>query len=146
VSDGAPTRILVLCTGNSCRSQIAEAYLARAGGSRVSVQSAGTNPTTVHPLTIRVLADAGIDWSAARPKSIGEFLDHSFDLVITVCDDAAEACPVFPGGGRRIHRSFADPAKATGTEDERMAAFRAVRDEIARWAGDVIAGIRPPEG
>jgi arsenate reductase len=146
VSVGAQARILVLCTGNSCRSQMAEAYLARAGGSAVSVHSAGTHPTTVHPLTIRILAEAGIDWRAARSKSMGEFLGQPFDLVITVCDDAAEACPVFPGGGRRIHRSFADPARATGTEDQRLEAFRAVRDEIEGWAGEVIAGIRAPGG
>jgi arsenate reductase len=146
VSVGAPTRILVLCTGNSCRSQLAEAYLVRIGGSRVTVRSAGTNPTAVHPLTIRVLAEDGIDWSGARSKSMAEFLDQPFDLVITVCDDAAEACPVFPGGGRRIHRSFADPARAGGTEDERLAAFRLVRDEIAGWVAEVIAGIRAPRG
>jgi arsenate reductase len=129
-----PIRILVLCTGNSCRSQMAEAFLSRDGGSRVTVTSAGTHPSTVHPLTIRALAERGIDWSGARSKSMTEFLDQPFDIVVTVCDDAREACPVFPGGGRRIHRAFRDPALATGTEAERFAVYREVRDEIERWA------------
>lgn len=137
----APSRILVLCTGNSCRSQMAEAFLSRAGGERVAVRSAGTRPSTVHPLTIRVLAELGIDWSAARSKSMTEFLDEPFDLVVTVCDDAREACPVFPGGGRRIHRAFRDPALATGTEEERVAVYRAVRDEIRAWAEAFVAGL-----
>jgi arsenate reductase len=134
-----PIRILVLCTGNSCRSQMAEAFLSRDGGSRVAVTSAGTHPSTVHPLTIRALAERGIDWSGARSKSMTEFLDRSFDVVVTVCDDAREACPVFPGGGRRIHRAFRDPVLATGTEAERFAVYREVRDEIERWAETFIA-------
>jgi arsenate reductase len=132
-------RILVLCTGNSCRSQMAEALIARAGGERVAVSSAGTHPSVVHPLTIRTLAELGIDWSSARSKSMTEFLDQPFDLVITVCDDAAEACPLFPGGGRRLHRSFRDPVRAGGTDEERMAVFRVVRDEIAAWAEALVA-------
>jgi len=134
-----PIRILVLCTGNSCRSQMAEAFLSRDGGSRVAVTSSGTHPSTVHPLTIRALAERGIDWSGARSKSMTEFLDRSFDVVVTVCDDAREACPVFPGGGRRIHRAFRDPALATGTEAERFAVYREVRVEIERWAETFIA-------
>ncbi len=136
-----PTRILVLCTGNSCRSQMAEAYLSRAGGTRVAVSSAGTHPSVVHPLTIRALAERGIDWSRARSKSMTEFLDSPFDVVVTVCDDALEACPVFPGGGRRVHRAFRDPALATGTESERLAVYREVRDEVERWAGAFIADL-----
>ena len=134
-------QILVLCTGNSCRSQFAEAFLRRAGGDRVAVQSAGTHPSGVHPLTVRTLAEVGIDWTGARSKAMTEFLDQPFDLVITVCDDAAEACPAFPGGGRRTHRAFRDPARVAGTEPERLAAFRSVRDEISAWADQLVAGL-----
>lgn len=130
-----PIRILVVCTGNSVRSQMAEAFLVRAGAGRLAVDSAGTHPWIVHPLTIRVLAERGIDWSGARSKSLTEFLDQPFDVVITVCDDANELCPVFPGGGRRVHRAFRDPARITGGEAERLAAFRVARDEIEAWAG-----------
>ena len=139
--DPSPTRILVLCTGNSCRSQMAEAFLARAGGSRVVVSSGGTRPSTVHPMTTRVLAERGIDWSAARSKSMNEFLNRAFDVVVTVCDDAREACPVFPGGGRRVHEAFRDPALATGMEAERLAAYRGVRDEIERWAEAFVSAL-----
>jgi arsenate reductase len=135
VSDPAPPlRLLVLCTGNSCRSQMAEALLRRAGDGRLEVHSAGTHPTAVNPLTIRSLAEIGLDISSARSKSMSEFLDQDFDAVVTVCDEAAEACPYFPGSGRRDHRSFRDPAAARGTDDERLAVFRAVRDEIEAWA------------
>jgi arsenate reductase len=120
---------------------MAEAFLARAGGVRVAVSSAGTHPTAVHPMTIRVLAEAGIDWSAARSKSMTELLGRPFEVVVTVCDDAREACPVFPGGGRRIHRAFDDPAVATGTEGERLEAFRRVRDEVRAWAEEFVAGL-----
>ncbi|MES2209116.1 MAG: arsenate reductase ArsC [Chloroflexota bacterium] len=144
---GGPVRMLVLCTGNSCRSQMAEAFLARAGGPRVAVASAGTHPSTVHPMTIQVLAERGIDWSAAKSRSMTEFLDRPFDVVITVCDDAAEACPVFPGGGRRVHAGFEDPAAAVGTEADRLFAFRRIRDEIEAWAeGFVTAELDGPRG
>ena len=116
---------------------MAEAYLARAGGDRVTVTSAGTHPSVVHPLTLRALAEDGIDWSAARSKSMTAFLDTEFDVVVTVCDDASEACPVFPGGGRRVHRNFRDPAAVGGTDEERMRAFREVRDEVRAWAEDL---------
>ena len=134
----ASTRILILCTGNSCRSQMAEAFIARTGGGRLVVTSAGTHPSVMNPLTIRVLAERGIDWSGARSKSMTEFLDAPFDVVVTVCDDAAEACPVFPGGGRRVHRAFRDPATAVGTEAERIAVYREVRDEIEGWAEEFV--------
>jgi len=139
-----PARILVLCTGNSCRSQMAEAFLARAGGDRVTVVSAGTNPSTVHPMTVRVLAERGVDWSGARSKSMTEFIDEPFDIVVTVCDEAAEACPVFPGEGRRIHRSFRDPALSTGSDAERMEVFREVRDEVEAWAAGLLAEVLAP--
>lgn len=127
-------RVLVLCTGNSCRSQMAEALLARAGGGRLQVHSAGTHPAGVNPLTVRSLAGIGLDIRSARSTSMTEFLGQDFDAVVTVCDEAAEACPVFPGGGRRDHRTFRDPAGAIGSDAERLAVFDGVRDEIARWA------------
>ncbi|HEX5589135.1 MAG TPA: arsenate reductase ArsC [Candidatus Limnocylindrales bacterium] len=136
--------ILVLCTGNSVRSQMAEAFLERAGGGRLDVESAGTHPWIVHPLTIQVLAERGIDWSRARSKSMLEFLDQPFDVVVTVCDDAAEQCPVYPGAARRVHRAFADPAFARGTQAERLDAFRLVRDEIEAWARELAAEVLAP--
>ncbi len=132
--ESGPLRVLVLCIGNSCRSQMAEAFLARAGGSRVIVESAGTHPSVVNPMTVRVLAERGIDWSAAHSKSMREFLDQPFDRVITVCDEAAEACPAFPGSGTRIHAGFEDPATVEGSESVRLDAFRRIRDEIELWA------------
>lgn len=134
-----PFRVLVLCTGNKVRSQMAEAFLQRAGGDRLAVSSAGTHPSTVSPLTIQVLAERGFDWSGARSKSLSEFLGQPFDLVVTVCDDAREACPAFPGARRQLHRAFRDPIWAGGTEDERLREFRAVRDEIEAWAGELAA-------
>jgi arsenate reductase len=124
-----PARILVVCTGNAARSQMAEAFLARIPG--VAAASAGTHPAGVHPMTVRVLAEAGIDWSGARSKSITEMLDREWDLVLTVCDSAREACPVVPGARRTTHEGFPDPAAVDGSEEDRLAAFRAVRDAIA---------------
>lgn len=126
---------------------MAEAFLARAGGSHVVVHSAGTHPTVVNPLTVEVLRERGIDWSAARTKPMTDFLDQAFDIVITVCDEAAEACPVFPGGGRRVHAGFEDPAAANGTRDQRLAVFRRIRDEIETWSeAFVLAEITPRSG
>lgn len=117
---------------------MAEAFLAREGGRAIRVTSAGTHPTTVNPLTVRALADHGIDWTGARAKSMIDYLDQRFDVVVTVCDEAAEACPVFPGGGRRVHANFPDPASAMGTEEERLATFRRVCDEIEVWAQEFV--------
>jgi arsenate reductase len=136
-----PLRVLVLCTGNKVRSQMAEAFLQRAGGDRLAVSSAGTHPSTVSPLTIQVLAERGFDWAGARSKSLSEFLGQPFDLVVTVCDDAREACPVFPGARRQVHRAFRDPIWAGGTEEERLREFRSVRDEIEAWAGELAASL-----
>jgi arsenate reductase len=132
-------KVLFLCTGNSARSQIAEAIVnARLGGDWQAV-SAGTAPAGyVHPLAVRALAEIGIGHSG-RSKHVDEFRDVPFDLVVTVCDSAAETCPVWlpapgaqePGKGRRVHLSFPDPAKAAGTEEEVMTVFRRVRDDIA---------------
>jgi arsenate reductase len=120
----APIRVLFVCTGNSARSQIAEAVLGRLGGSDFEVYSAGTEPKGVNPYSIRVLADAGIDWSQPRSKSVEEFLGQSFDYVITVCDRARQSCPVFPGGGNSLHWGLEDPAEVEGTDAERLAAFQ----------------------
>jgi arsenate reductase (thioredoxin) len=128
------TSVLFLCTHNSSRSQMAEGLLRARGGGRYRVYSAGTHPRAVHPLAVRAMAEIGIDIGAAsgqRAKSLDEIVGQSLDLAVTVCDDAAEACPFFPGARRQEHWSFPDPSAATGTEEERLAAFRQVRDAIA---------------
>jgi arsenate reductase len=123
--------VLILCTGNSCRSHLAEGILRRAAGDRVEVQSAGSNPAgCVHPLAIQVMNEIGIDISTHRSKHLSEFLDSGVQTVITVCGNADQLCPVFPGQVNRHHWGFADPARATGSEEERLAVFRKVRDEI----------------
>jgi arsenate reductase (thioredoxin) len=124
VSD--PIRVLFVCTGNSARSIMAEALLRRHGGGRFEVYSAGTIPRGVNPLTMRVLEEAGIDASFARSKSVNEFLGQQFDYVITVCDQARQACPVFPGVHESLHWGYEDPAEATGTDEERLVVFRRV--------------------
>jgi arsenate reductase len=121
-----PIRVLFVCTGNSARSLMAEALLRRHGGAEFEVHSAGTEPRGVNPLTLRVLAEAGIDASWARSKSVNEYLGQSFDFVITVCDQARQVCPVFPGVHESLHWGYEDPAEATGTEEERLAVFRRV--------------------
>ncbi|TAE90649.1 MAG: arsenate reductase ArsC [Verrucomicrobia bacterium] len=125
--------ILILCTGNSCRSHLAEGLLRRALGDDFVVASAGSNPAGyVHPLGIKAMAEVGIDISAHRSKHLNEFLDQQVETVITVCGNADQACPMFPGQVNRHHWGFDDPAHATGTEEEQMQVFRRVRDEIAR--------------
>jgi len=133
--------ILVLCTGNSCRSHLAEGLLRAALGEDFEVASAGSNPAGyVHPLAIRAMEEAGIDLSGHRSKHLDEFLDREVETVITVCGNADQACPVFPGQLNRHHWPFDDPAHATGTEEEQFAVFRRVRDEIARVFGAYAAG------
>jgi arsenate reductase len=123
-------KVLFLCTGNSCRSQMAEAIVNARLGEEWEAVSAGTKPTgSVHPKAVAALAEIGIQHQG-RSKSADEFQGVDFDLVVTVCDSAAEECPVWLGKGRKLHHSFPDPAKAQGTDDEIMAAFRAVRDAI----------------
>lgn len=124
-------RVLVLCTGNSCRSQMAEALFAELGRGQWKSASAGSAPSGyVHPLAIRVMADRGIDISHGRSKSIGDFEGQTFDLVVTVCDNAYESCPYFPGAREQLHWPFDDPAEATGSEAEQLPVFVRVRDEI----------------
>ncbi|HSB26244.1 MAG TPA: arsenate reductase ArsC [Pyrinomonadaceae bacterium] len=125
-----PTRVLILCTGNSARSQMAEGFLRREGGDKFDVYSAGVAPSRVRTEAIRVMREVGIDISAHRSKSVEEFANQEFDYVITVCDNANEQCPVFPGSTNRIHWSFDDPAAVYGDEEVRLSAFRRVRDEI----------------
>jgi arsenate reductase (thioredoxin) len=125
--------VLILCTGNSCRSHIAEGLLRQSAGALLDVQSAGSKPSGfVHPLAIRVMAELGIDISAHRSKSMNEFLDKKIETVITVCGNADQVCPVFPGQVNRHHWPFDDPAHAEGTEDEKLKIFRRVRDEMRR--------------
>jgi len=129
----APVRVIFVCTGNSARSQMAEALLRRDGGDRVEVVSAGVSPRGIHPMTIKALEKVGIDISGARSKPVAEFLGQRFDYVITVCDRARATCPVFPGGSETLHWGIDDPAEATGTEQERQAAFdRALRELSGR--------------
>lgn len=131
-------RVLVLCTGNSCRSQMAEGWLNEIYGDRVEAYSAGSQPSGyVHPNAVAVMGEVGIDISGGRSKSLQEFVDQPFDAVLTVCDSAAEACPVFPGPAARVHRDFYDPARAEGTDDEVLGVFRRVRDEIRRWLDEL---------
>ncbi len=122
-------RVLILCTGNSARSQMAEGWLRHLTAGRVEVYSAGTHPSSVHPLAIRVMAERGIDLSMHRSKSVQEFLGQSFDYVITVCDRAKEACPVFPGAPMRIHWSMPDPAAVAGAASS-LDGFRQIRDRL----------------
>ena len=123
-------RVLILCTGNSARSQMAEGLLAHDAANRFEVESAGTKPGRVRPEAIVVMKELGIDISGHRSKHVDEFQGQSFDYVLTVCDNAKESCPVFPGHSKRLHRAFDDPAAYEGTEEERLAVFRRVRNEI----------------
>ena len=124
-------RVLFLCTHNSARSQMAEGLLRHLGGSRFEVFSAGTEATHVRPLAINAMAELGIDITSQYSKTLTEYLAQSFDYVITVCDNANETCPIFPGAKNRLHWSFPDPSKATGSIEDQLAIYRQVRDEIA---------------
>jgi len=128
-------RVLILCTGNSARSQMAEGLLRRMAGDSFEVFSAGTRPAGLNPNAVAAMAEIGIDISEHRSKSVGEFEGQQFDYVITVCDNAKESCPVFPGAGRRIHHSFDDPA------DQQLPAFRKVRDQMSGWLTEFVRGV-----
>jgi arsenate reductase (thioredoxin) len=130
--------ILVLCTGNSCRSQIAEGYLQHFGADAVKVYSAGVETHGVNPRAIEIMKEDGIDISHHTSNLVDEYIDIPFDLILTVCDNAKERCPYFPSQAERIHHSFPDPAKATGTEVEIKSAFRNVRDEIKEYARNLM--------
>ena len=135
-------RVLFLCTHNSARSQMAEAWLRALGGDRYEVASAGTEATRVHPLAARAMAEVSVDLGDHTSKTLDRFVGDRWDWVITVCDAANEACPVFPGAAHRLHWSFDDPSRATGDDDARLATFRRVRDEIrttlAAWLADPV--------
>lgn len=128
-------RVLILCTGNSARSQMAEGLLRHDAGDRFEVESAGTKPSRVRPEAIAVMKEVGVDISGHRSKSVDEFRDQKFDYVLTVCDNAKESCPIYPGHANRLHHSFQDPAAVEGSEEERLAAFRAVRDQMREYFG-----------
>jgi arsenate reductase (thioredoxin) len=133
------TKVLFLCTHNSARSQMAEGLLRHLAGNRFEVMSAGTEATHIRPLAVRAMDELGIDISKQESKTLDRYLGETFDYVITVCDDANEACPVFPGAKRRLHWSFEDPAQATGSEEERLRVFQSVRDEIrGRIEGELL--------
>ena len=123
-------RVLFVCTHNSARSQMAEGFLATLGSGRYQAESAGIEARGVNPLAIQAMAEIGIDIAVQESKTIDRFIDQEFDVVITVCDDAAEACPVFPNARRRLHWSFPDPSRAQGTDDQMFAEFERVRDDI----------------
>ena len=127
-------RILVLCTGNSCRSQIAEGYLKHFAKDKAEVYSAGIETHGVNPKAVTIMKEDGIDISDHTSNNVKEYHDIDFDYVITVCDNAKEQCPVFPSSAKQFHYNFPDPAKATGTEDEIMDQFRKVRDEIKNYS------------
>jgi arsenate reductase len=128
---GRPRSVLILCTGNSCRSQMAQGLVNALLVGRWQARSAGTRPApAVHPLAVRAMAEIGIDISGSRPEHVEAYLDQPWDLVVTVCDSARESCPLFPRPVEQLHVSFPDPAEAAGSEEERLAVFRAVRDDI----------------
>jgi arsenate reductase len=136
-------RVLILCTGNSARSQMAEGLLRSFTGANVEVCSAGTHPSSVRPEAIAVMSELGIDLSGHRSKHVREFDGQHFDYVITVCDHANRICPIFPGATQRIHWSLPDPAAVEGGETERLAAFRRVRDSLAQTFRDFVDRIGP---
>lgn len=130
-------RVLILCTGNSARSQMAEGLLRHMAGDRFDVESAGVSPSLVRPEAVEAMKQIGIDITYHRSKSVDEFVGQDFDYIITVCDNAKESCPVFPGSAERIHRSFDDPAESQGELQARVEKFARVRDEIAKWLSEV---------
>ena len=137
----ARRRVLFLCTHNSARSQMAEGLLRHMSGDRFEVMSAGTEATRVKPQAIEVMGEIGIDISSQESKTLERYLGEPFDYVVTVCDDANETCPVFPEAKSRLHWSFRDPSQATGTDEERLEAFRTARDEIqVRIEKELLAG------
>jgi len=127
---GKKAKVLFVCTHNSARSQMAEGFLRHLGGDAFEADSAGTEPGALHPLAVEAMAEVGVDISGQRAKSVDDFVQQPFDFVITVCDDAKEACPFFPNAANRLHWSFPDPSAATGSHEERLAVFREVRDGI----------------
>lgn len=130
-------RILILCTHNSSRSQMAEAIINSLYSDKFQAYSAGTQPSMVNPFAIKVMSEIGIDLSNHRSKDVKEFKGWSFDYVVTVCDQALEACPFFPGAGKYLHKGFTDPSTAEGDYEEKMRVFRRVREEIKNWIEEI---------
>jgi arsenate reductase len=126
-------KVLFLCTGNSCRSQMAEGWARTLKSDVIDATSAGTQPAGVNPKAVQVMAEAGVDISGQQSTHVEEYLDECFDVVITLCGDVRDTCPIFPGDAREIHRGFDDPARAEGTEEEILEVFRRVRDEIREF-------------
>ena len=138
------TRVLFLCTHNSARSQMAEGLLRHLAGDRFEVMSAGTEATSVRSEAMEAMSELGVDISGQESKTLERYLGEPFDYVVTVCDDANEACPVFPGAENRLHWSLQDPSRAEGSEEQRLEVFRKVRDEIqTRISEELLAGDRP---
>jgi arsenate reductase len=135
-----PLRVLFLCTHNSARSQMAEGWLRHLAGDRFEAHSAGTEATRVRPLAVRAMAEEGVDIAGHAFKTLERYRAEPWDYVVTVCDDANEACPVFPGGKRRLHWSFPDPSRATGTEEQQLAVYRRVRDAVRSRVQELISG------
>lgn len=137
-------KVLFLCTGNSCRSQMAEGFLRQQGGGGVASYSAGTLPKEkTHPLAVKAMREKGIDISAQKPKSLKPFVDETWDAVITVCDNAKETCPVFNQADKTIAWSFEDPADATGSEEEQLIVFRKIRDQIEKKINTLVKNLCP---
>ena len=132
-------KILVLCTGNSCRSQMMEGWLRYFGGDGVEVKSAGVETHGVNPRAIKVMGEAGVDLSSHTSNHVDEYWGDDFDLVLTVCDNAKERCPVFPAKSEKLHHNFPDPAKAEGTEEEILEEFRKVRDQIRDYSEELVS-------
>jgi arsenate reductase (thioredoxin) len=137
-------RVLILCTGNSARSQMAEGLLRHLAGKQMEVASAGTKPSAVNPLAIEAMQERGIDISHHRSKHLNEYLSQPFDYVITVCDNAAETCPMFPGRAERIHWSFPDPAAVEGTDEQKRDSFRQVRDALETTLQNWLTTLKTP--
>ncbi|MYD29376.1 MAG: arsenate reductase ArsC [Dehalococcoidia bacterium] len=138
-----PFRLLVICTGNRARSQMAHGWLQSLGRDRVAVSSAGTAPKTVHPIAIHVMAEVGIDISGHTSDHVDRYLDAEFDLVLTVCDAAREACPVFPRARRTLHRAFEDPDYPWMNDEEMAEVFRGIRDRIGEFSRELLAAELP---
>ena len=126
-------KVLFICTHNSARSHMAEGFMNALFGDRYEARSAGTDPSVVNPVAVKVMAEVGVDISAHHSKGLEDFLDREWDYVVTVCDRAKEACPYFPGGRERIHKGFQDPAGVDGSDEEKLILFRQVRDRIRVW-------------
>ncbi len=139
-------RVLILCTGNSARSQMAEGLLRHDADDQFEVESAGTKPSRVRPEAIAVMRELGIDISGHRSKHLGEFDGREFDYVITVCDDAKESCPIFKGSAKRLHRNFEDPAALLGSEQEGLTVFRRIRDELREFLAGFARDVMPSAG